>query len=129
MQQRRFAAVGVSDYGDHREGDAPPSLARQGALLADFFDFSIELADAMADASPIAFQFLLARAAGADAGAQAGKIATALQPWEQVVQLRGLHLETALLGAGALGEDVQDQLGAVDHLDLELFLQVALLPR
>src|ERR1700719_199865 len=83
----------------------------------------------MSRSPPIAFQFLLARAAGADAGAEAGEIATALQTREQVMQLCGLHLETALLGAGALREDVQDQLGAVDDLDLELFLQVALLPR
>ena len=45
------------------------------------------------------------------------------------MQLRCLHLETALFGAGTLGEDVQDQLGAVDHLDLEFFLEVSLLPR
>src|SRR6266851_3918608 len=46
-----------------------------------------------------------------------------------MMQLRRLHLQAAFLGAGALGEDVQDQLGAVDHLDVELFLQVALLAR
>src|SRR5713226_6065563 len=46
-----------------------------------------------------------------------------------MMQLRRLHLQAAFLGAGALSEDVQDQLGAVDHLDVELFLQVALLAR
>jgi len=89
----------------------------------------LELKDAMADAPPIAFQFLLARAAGADAGAQAREIATALQPREQVMQLRGLHLKAALFGPGSLGEDVEDQLGAVDHFNLELALEVALLTR
>ena len=46
-----------------------------------------------------------------------------------MMQLRGLHLQATLLGAGSLGKDVQDQLGAVDHLDIELALEVALLAR
>ena len=46
-----------------------------------------------------------------------------------MMQLRRLDLQPALLRAGSLGEDVEDQLSAVDHLDLELALQVALLPR
>ena len=45
------------------------------------------------------------------------------------MQLGRLDLQATLPGAGVLGEDVQDQLGPVDDLDLELALQVALLAR
>src|ERR1700730_10594041 len=46
-----------------------------------------------------------------------------------MMQLRRFDLQAAFLSASSLREDVQDQLGAVDHLDIELFLQVALLSR
>ncbi len=40
-----------------------------------------------------------------------------------------LHLQTALVGTGPPGEDVQYQRGAVDDLDAEGFFQVLLLGR
>ena len=51
------------------------------------------------------------------------------QPWQQVVELCRLDLQPSLVGASVLGEDVEDQLGPVDHARLELALQVALLAR
>src|SRR5438874_4901804 len=129
VQQGRFAAVRVADDGDHRIGDAPASLTAQGALLADLLDVPVELADAMANAPPVALELLLAGAAGAHACAQAREVATTLEAGQEVMQLRGLHLQAALLGAGALSKDVENQLGAVDHLDIELALEVALLAR
>jgi hypothetical protein len=53
----------------------------------------------------------------------------AAEPGNEIVQLRELDLRLALLGPGMLGEDVQDQRGAVDDLDLQPFLQVAELAR
>ena len=46
-----------------------------------------------------------------------------------MLQLRQLHFQLALVRAGALGEDVQDQAGAVDHARAEVLLEVALLHR
>src|SRR5205823_10891528 len=129
VKQGGFAAVRVADDGDHGIGDAPASLAAQGALLADLLDVTVELADAMPNAPPVTLELLLTGAAGAHACAQAREVATTLQAWQEMMQLRGLHLQAALLGASSLGKDVQDQLGAVDHLDVELALQVALLAR
>ena len=51
------------------------------------------------------------------------------QPRQQVVELRQLHLEPALARARPAREDVEDQLGAVERLALDLLLQVALLGR
>ena len=79
----------------------------------------------------------LARAAGSDTRA-AGDPATRLpghrltpppQPREQVVQLGELDLGLALRALGMLGEDVEDQGGPVDDLDLDDVLQAAALRR
>jgi hypothetical protein len=48
---------------------------------------------------------------------------------EDVLVLGQLHLEAALTGAGVLGENVEDQGGAVEDLDVELAFEVALLRR
>src|SRR5207248_167353 len=98
-------------------------------MLSDFLDVLVQVADPMTDAAAIAFQLLLAGSAGTDACAQSGEIPAALQPGQQVMQLRRLHLQAALLGAGALGKDVEDQLGAIDDFHIELALEVSLLPR
>ena len=68
-----------------------------------------------------------AAAAGADpATGLAGEVATpAAQPLHQVLQLGQLDLRLALLGLRVLGEDVEDQRGAVDDLDLDPVLEVA----
>src|SRR5207247_1988886 len=46
-----------------------------------------------------------------------------------VRELRQLDLELAFGAARALGEDVEDERGAVDHLDAERLAEVALLDR
>ena len=51
--------------------------------------------------------------------------APAAQPLGQVLQLGQLDLRLALGRLGVLGEDVEDQRGPVDHLDLDPVLQVA----
>ena len=48
---------------------------------------------------------------------------------EVVLELGELHLELALGRAGVVGEDVEDDRRAVDHRDVELLLEVALLAR
>jgi hypothetical protein len=44
-----------------------------------------------------------------------------------MLQLRQLDLDLALVALGALGEDVQDQAGAIEHARLQHALKVALL--
>ena len=45
------------------------------------------------------------------------------QAGQQILVLRQLHLETALPGAGPLGENVQDQTAAVQHLHAQTLRQ------
>ena len=60
-----------------------------------------------------------ARPARADAAAQPRHLhAVPGQPRQQVVQLRQLHLQPAFAGARARGEDIEDELGAVDDLGI-----------
>ena len=48
-----------------------------------------------------------------------------LQPRHGIFQLRQLDLKMGLVGQGVRREDIQDHLGAIDHLDPELLLEVA----
>src|SRR5690606_39327246 len=94
--------------------------------------------DAGLDAAPVGLLLGLAGAtqpdpAGGAAGPAAGlpreRMAPPAQAGEEVAQLRQLHLRLALPAARVLGEDVQDQGGAVDDLGLDILLQVAQLTR
>src|SRR5260221_14145795 len=86
--------------------------------------------DAVPDAPAVGLELGLTGAASADAAPQPGKQDAAPgQAREHVVELRQLHLETALPGAGPTGEDVEDELGAVHRLAPERFFAVALLGR
>src|SRR5690606_5959896 len=51
------------------------------------------------------------------------------QACTQVVQLGQFDLQLALMGTGALGENIQDQTGTVDDAAFQLTLEVALLAR
>ena len=85
---------------------------------------------ARTDPAAVGLDLGLARASGADTGTGAGhRFTPAAQPGKQVRQLRELHLRLALAGGGVLGEDVEDQRGAVNDLDLDDLLQLAQLAR
>ena len=86
------------------------------------------MANAAIDLAAIGFQLSFARTAGADAAAELRHLhAASGQSREQVLQLRQLHLELAFAGAGVAGEDVEDELGAVEDAGVEFAFQVALL--
>src|SRR6202011_4149561 len=98
------------------------------ALALDLADLLLEVLQTSPDAPPLDLDLLLAgAAAGADAAALAVVVPGPDQPRQEVMELRRLDLETTLVGACVLGEDVEYQLGSIDHPRLELLLQVALL--
>ncbi len=49
------------------------------------------------------------------------------KPRQQVIQLRQFHLQAAFASARARGENIQDELGAVDDFGVQRLFQVALL--
>jgi hypothetical protein len=51
------------------------------------------------------------------------------QSWQQVMQTRRFDLQAALMGAGMLGKDLEDDLGPIEDARLDVQLQVALLSR
>ena len=98
--------------------------------LRHLLDLVAEDGNAGANPPPIHLELGLARAARADAAAEPRQRgAGADQPRQQVFQLGQLDLQLALAGAGPAGEDVEDQLGAIDHLAGDQILQLAQLGR
>ena len=86
--------------------------------------------DAVAREAPVGLDLRLARPARADPAAEALEVRPqAAHAREVVLELGELDLELALGGPGVAGEDVEDDLGAVDDRDLERRSSVALLAR
>jgi hypothetical protein len=142
VEQGGFAGVGVADDGDDRDLGPPALGAVLGALAAHFFQFPSELGDALVNPPAVNLELGFAGAAQADAAGAAAAGGTAglarqVRPLAgearlAVFILRQLHLQRALAGAGVLGEDVQDQRGAIENNDVvavEGFLQLALVAR
>ena len=76
------------------------------------------------------FELRLARTARADSAAQPGeRTALAGETRQHIFQLRKLHLQTPFGRARAAGEYVENQLGAVDHLDVDSAFEITLLRR
>ena len=63
--------------------------------------------------------------AGPATGLPGHRLTPAAQPRQQVLQLGQLDLRLALPALGVLGEDVEDQRGPVDDLDLDDVLELA----
>ncbi len=137
VEQARLARVGVA--GDHhrRHLAALPLAALDLAAGRHVGDVLLQAGDTRPQPPPVSFQLGLAGTAGADAAAAGHpaarlpgqRLAPAAQPGQHVLQLGQFHLGLALAAARVLGEDVQDQGGPVDHLDLDDAFQAAQLAR
>ncbi len=80
--------------------------------------------------APVRLQFGLPGSPGSDASPQTGQIASpSRQAGKKIFKLRQLHLIPPFPRFGPLGENVQNQLGAVDHLARHDPLQVIQLGR
>ena len=84
--------------------------------------------NALVNPAAVGFELGFAGTARADAAAQPRhRRAVPGQPRQQIVQLRQLHLQLAFPRARPPRENIQDQLGPVEHLDVQRPLQIALL--
>ena len=137
VEQARLARVGVP--GDHHRRHVTPSPLAALHLTAGGHarDVLLQPGDAGPQPAPVGLQLGLAGTAGADAAAAGHpaarlpgqRLAPAAQPGQHVLQLGQLDLGLALAAARVLGEDIQDQRGPVDDLDLDHALQPAQLAR
>ncbi len=123
VQEGGLARVGVAHDGHHRHLVFLPALALGGPHPADLPQLPLQLGDLAADEPPVGLQLGLAGAAGADGGLAAGRVLPhqmaphAGEAGQQIFVLGQLHLEPPLAGGGPLGEDVQDEGRAIQHLD------------
>ena len=84
----------------------------------------------LADQAAVSFQLGFAGTAQADTALLPFQVGPAAdQAGCQVLQLGQLDLQLALVALGALGEDVENQAGAVQHAHVQAFFQIALLGR
>ena len=132
VEQRGLARVGVAGDGDARDLVAPTTLPLGVAGGLHVREVAAQLGDLGVDPAPVGLDLRLTGATATDAGATgdtatrlAGEVATpATEALLHVVELGELDLRLALLALRVLGEDVEDQRGAVDDLDLDLVLEV-----
>ena len=129
VQQGRLAGVGVAHDGHGGQQTALARASRRLATAPHFFHALPRLLDALAEHPAVGLELGLARApAGADAASHAREVRPhAGETRQLVLQLRQLHLDAALVRVRPLGEDVEDDAAAVEHLDVEQILQRALL--
>ena len=97
---------------------------------ADTLEVLFQSLDLVADQATVGLELGLARPARADRALHPFEVLPlAGQSGQEVFVLRQGDLDHTLASVGTLSEDVEDQGGAVDDLDLEPLLQRSLLRR
>src|SRR5690606_24155507 len=95
-------------------------------------DLLAQLRHAGVDAAPVELDLRFTGTTGAHTGTGTADLATGLaghrvapaaEPRKQVFELREFDLRLALAALRVLAEDVEDDRGAVDHLDLDDVLE------
>ncbi len=130
VQQRRLADVRVTGERNGRRLRAPPSFSSHVALLAQVLQASSQERDSSPRQATVGLELRLSRAARADTAAETLEVLPHSPHARQVVlELRELDLELAFSAQRVLGEDVEDQLCAIDDTSLERVLEGALLRR
>ena len=93
-----------------------------------FLEFTLERDQPTSNDAAINLQLLLARTARSYADRRSARDLTKVRPHRAqsgrgVLKLRDLHLQLRFAGSGAVGEDIEDQLAAIDDLDLDFLLE------
>ena len=131
VEQRGLAGIGVADQRHHAIRHALAPGAMQAPRGLHLLQFALQLGDALLDQAAVRFDLRLARTAHES---EAATLAFKMGPGSHqartlVVEMGELDLERAFLGLGAAAEDFQDEPGAVEHLGVQLLLEIALLDR
>ena len=121
VEQRGLACVGIAHDGHHRDLVFHPALPLGAPHAAHLLQLLLQLVDLPADMAAVRLQLRLTGALGADGRAAGAALPLQMrphtdQPRQQILVLCQLHLQAALLGFGTLGEDVQNEAAAIQHL-------------
>jgi hypothetical protein len=129
VEEGGLAGVGVAHERDGRERDATAGLPRQGAGAPHLLQLALQPRHPLGDQAPVSLDLGLARPAhGPEAAALALQVGPgAHEPRSLVGEPRQLHLQPPFPRPRAVGEDLEDEAGAVDHLDVPGPFEVALL--
>lgn len=130
IKQCRFTCIRIAYQGDGQKLALAPVGAMQGALgthvLYPIFQFS----NPPPDPAPVRFKFLFAGAACPDSSPESRKqYAVAGEAGQKIIQLCKLHLQLSLAASSPPGENIENELGAVDHFQVNYFFEVAKLRR
>src|SRR5699024_1291812 len=137
VEQGRLAGIGVAGDRDGGHRAAESGGAAGVAVGLHPLDLALELGDARVDAATVELDLRLTGPAGPHthapgrltAGLTGHRLTPATEARQEVLELRELDLGLALAALGVLGEDVEDQRGPVDDLDLDDVLEGAPLAR
>jgi len=128
IEQGRLAGVGVADQGHGQHLAAGARAAPHGTLASKQLQTVFEHLDPLAEQTPVGFKLGFARPTQADTALLTLQVRpTAHQAGRHVLQLRQFDLQLAFMASGALGEDVENQAGAIDNTTPQFLFQVALL--
>jgi hypothetical protein len=122
IQQGRLASVGIPDNRD--DGYRVPDASRSTLVLVARKDhqLSLQVADAISDSAAVSFQLRFPRASRADPASQSRQArAVPREAWQQIAKLCEFDLDLSFTAVGSPGEDVEDQLSAVDDFDIREF--------
>ena len=89
------------------------------SLFSEFLELRLEAADAFPRASSPDFELRLTRTPASDTASEARKRVVPLpESRQEVPHLRELYLQLAVARFGVLGEDIENELGAIYNLEI-----------
>ena len=131
VQKRRLARVRVADDGDDGNFILAAAVALRGAHAAHLFKVRLQLVDLSVDVAAVGLKLRFAGALRADGAlARRARLTLQMRPHtdqarQQVLILRKLDLKPALFCLRPLGENIENEAAAVEHLHAEFFAQNA----
>lgn len=130
-KERRLARVGVPDERDRWHGNFGASAPAGLSLQLQLLETTRQDAHTLTDESAVGLELRFTRSAQPDAAA-ALALEVGPAPHEtcrDVLQLCEFHLQLALVTAGALRKDVENESVAVEYAPARQLLEIALLAR
>ena len=115
VHQGGLAGIGVAHQSHPHQGAAVASLC--GHLSVDGREVLFECTDSVANDPPVGLDFFFSWTLHADATFLLLKVGPHVgQPWQEVLVLGQFYLRFGMRSSGALGKDVEDQVGPVQDL-------------